>query len=81
MVFDFGVNMKISSLFLFLFPCLLYSQSYVKDHTGVKVGLTINLGSHINAVGVNFNAYYTDYFFNSMLEALFTFMVKAMETE
>ena len=76
MVFDFGVNMKISSLFLFLFPCLLYSQSYVKDHTGVKVGLTINLGSHINAVGVNFNAYYTDYFFQFNAGSTFYFYGK-----
>jgi hypothetical protein len=63
MVFEFNFNMKISSLFIFVFPFFLYSQSYIKDHTGMNAGVVLNFGSHINAIGLNLNAYYTDYFF------------------
>lgn len=55
--------MKKSLLFILLFPFFLHSQNYLRDHTGVKLGLMLNFGSHINAIGLNFNAYYTDYFF------------------
>lgn len=63
MVFEFSLRMKKSSLFIFLFPLFLYSQNYIKDHTGVNAGLVLNFGSHINAIGLNLNTYYTDYFF------------------
>ena len=55
--------MKKLFLLLLLWPFLAEGQNYLREHTGVTIGLTANFGSHINAVGINAGAYYTDYFF------------------
>lgn len=55
--------MKKGLIVIFFLPLLVFGQNYIKDHTGVKLGIALNLGSHINTVGLNLNAYYTDYFF------------------
>jgi hypothetical protein len=47
---------------ILLFPFALHGQDYFKDHFGGTVGLTVNFGTHINAVGINLKGYYTDYF-------------------
>ena len=63
MVFEFDCTMKKSSLLIIIFPFFLYSQNYIKEHIGVNAGIVLNFGSHINAIGLNLNTYYTDYFF------------------
>lgn len=60
-------------LIILCFPFVLNSQNYLKDHFGVNGGLVLNLGTHINAVGINFNAYYTDYFFQLNAGSTFYF--------
>lgn len=47
---------------ILLFPFALQGQNYFKDHFGGTVGLSLNFGTHINAVGLNIKGYYTDYF-------------------
>ncbi len=49
-------------LILLLFPFQSGAQSYTGTHAGVSLGLLVNFGSHVNSVGLNLKAYYTNYF-------------------
>ena len=55
--------MKKTLLMILFLPFLSIGQNYILDHTGAKLGVSLNFGSHINAIGLSLNAYYTDYFF------------------
>lgn len=48
-------------ILLFSFP--LHGQNYLRDHFGLSAGIALNFGSHINGIGLKFNGYYTDYFY------------------
>ena len=63
---------------ILLFPFALHGQDYFKDHFGGTVGLTVNFGTHINAVGINLKGYYTDYF--AQLNGTTTFYFFANKT-
>ncbi len=39
------------------------AQNYVSEHFGGSVGMVLNLGTHVNAVGLNLKGYYTESFF------------------
>jgi len=63
MFFDIFALMRLILIFLLVYPFTLKGQNYFKDHFGGSAGVVINLGSHANTVGLNLNAFYTDYFF------------------
>ncbi|MES2799596.1 MAG: polymorphic toxin type 23 domain-containing protein [Bacteroidota bacterium] len=48
-----------------MLPLLSSAQSYqsTDGHFGLSAGLVLNFGTHVNALGINLNAFYTDYFF------------------
>lgn len=54
---------KLLALFLFL-PLGLNAQTFQSNdgHFGANLGLVVNFGSHVNAIGLNLNGYYTNYF-------------------
>ena len=68
-IFQFGmffvifVTMRAIILLILLSPLHTKAQTYFENHFGGTVGLVINLGTHVNSVGVNLKGYYTDYFF------------------
>lgn len=41
------------------------AQSYIQSHTGASLGIVFNVGTHVNSIGLNAKAYYTDYFFQA----------------
>jgi len=61
-------------VFLILFSAFpVIGQSYFRDHFGGSIGLSITVGSHVNAVGINVNTYYTDHFYQVNLGTRFWF--------
>lgn len=38
-------------------------QNYFQNHFGGSAGIIFNVGSHVNALGINLKGYYSDYFF------------------
>ena len=63
MFFDIFAAMRKLLVILFFFPSLTFGQNYFLNHFGATTGIVLDFGSHINAVGINFKGYYTDYFF------------------
>lgn len=57
---------------MILVPSLLFGQTFSNERLGTSVGLILNLGTHINRVGVSVNAYYTDYFYQVNAGSIFT---------
>jgi hypothetical protein len=58
---------------VFLFPSFLFGQTFSNQKFGVSLGLTFNVGTHVNNIGINVNAYYTDYFYQFNLGQSLTF--------
>lgn len=51
-------------LFIILFSSSsLNAQSYFSEHFGGSIGVVLNMGTHVDAIGLNLKGYYTDYFF------------------
>lgn len=66
-----------SILLSFLFTSsFLNAQNYFPEHFGGSVGLVLNMGTHVDAVGINFKGYYTDYFFQVNAGSTFYFYSK-----
>lgn len=55
--------MRSTLLYLILLSSSIKAQSYVSEHFGGSVGVSINMGTHINSIGLNLKGYYTDYFY------------------
>ena len=55
--------MKILLVLFLIFSFNSSGQNYLKDHFGGRIGIYFNVGSHVNSIGLNVNAYYTDYFY------------------
>lgn len=62
-------------LLAIFFPSSLLGQTFSNKHFGFSLGLTFNVGTHVNNVGLNVNTYYTDYFYQFNLGQSFTFNV------
>jgi hypothetical protein len=62
---------KFILLAIFL-PSSLLGQTFSNKHFGISLGLTFNVGTHVNNVGINVNTYYTDYFYQFNLGQSFT---------
>jgi hypothetical protein len=60
-------------LLLVFVPSLLLGQTFSNERFGASLGLIVNLGTHINRVGVSVNTYYTDYFYQLNAGSIFTF--------
>lgn len=58
---------------VFLFPSFLFGQTFGSPKFGVSLGITMNVGTHVNNLGINVNAYYTDYFYQFNLGQSLTF--------
>ena len=53
-----------SIFLLFIFTCSFSNaQGYFSEHFGGTVGIVLNMGTHVDGIGLNMKAYYTDYFF------------------
>lgn len=54
----------------------VWGQNYTSTHLGWQLGIHLNIGTHINAVGIQTNLYYSDYFYqvnvSSHLKFVFT---------
>ena len=55
--------MRPSLVIILLFPFLSNGQTYFKDHFGASAGLVVNIGTHVNSIGLNLKGFYTDYFY------------------
>ncbi|MCH2230326.1 MAG: polymorphic toxin type 23 domain-containing protein [Crocinitomicaceae bacterium] len=55
--------MKIIVFIYAFFALSASAQDYFKDHFGATVGVSLNFGTHLTAIGLNLKGYYTDYFF------------------
>jgi len=58
-------------LFLPFIAFQSYGQSYFESHFGGTVGIVVNVGSHTNSMGVTFNGFYTDHFFQINTSSIF----------
>lgn len=72
MFFDIFVGMKKLIAFLLFVPSLSFGQTFSNQNFGASVGLLFNVGSHVNSVGINFNTYYHDYFYQVNAGTTFT---------
>jgi hypothetical protein len=53
-----------SIFLLFIFTCSFSNaQNYFSEHFGGTVGIVLNMGTHVDGIGLNIKGYYTDYFF------------------
>lgn len=48
-------------------------QNYFQSHFGGKIGLVLELGTHENSIGLELNAFYTDYFYQINVGNRFVF--------
>lgn len=55
----------------FLFFTAVHGQSYWRTHTGASLGIVFNVGTHVNSIGLNAKAFYTDYFFQANIGTTF----------
>ncbi len=63
MLFDHFRKVKMILILCILSSLYLHGQSFETSRFGGSIGVSINLGSHVRNVGLNFQAYYTDYFY------------------
>lgn len=69
--------MKIFIFTLVLIPSILLGQTFSTKNFGASVGLTFNVGTHINNIGLNVNTYYTAYFYQVNIGESLTFNVSS----
>lgn len=53
------------------------AQSYFSEHFGGSVGVVLNMGTHVDAIGINLKGFYTDYFFQLNAGSTFYFRPKS----
>lgn len=76
MFFDIFAAMRVLLTFFTLCPALLFAQNYFSAHFGAQLGLSLNIGSHVNSVGIRTQGYYSDYFFQVNAGTSFNFYVR-----
>lgn len=72
MFFVIFVIVKKYSVFLLFISSLTFGQTFSKQHFGASVGLLLNIGTHVNSIGVSVNTYYQDYFYQFNVGSTFT---------
>lgn len=77
MFFDIFAAMRILLTFFLLCPSLLFSQNYFAAHFGAQLGLSLNIGSHVNSIGIRAQGYYSESFFQVNGGTHFTFYTRA----
>jgi len=55
--------MKILIHIFFIVPFFNLAQTFSTDKFGASIGCVVNIGTHVTSVGLKFDAYYTDYFY------------------
>ncbi|MEY3235955.1 MAG: hypothetical protein RI883_56 [Bacteroidota bacterium] len=65
--------MKKIFLLLFLIPLYSFGQTFKADKFGLSVGLLINVGTHVNNIGISLNSYYQDHFYQINAGSTITF--------
>jgi hypothetical protein len=76
MFFDIFVAVK-NLLFILLFSALsARSQTFSNDKFGVSLGYVLNLGTHVDRMGLFINAYYHDHFYQVNAGTLLTLNLK-----
>lgn len=55
--------MRIILLSILLIFSQARAQNYVAEHFGGSIGVVLNMGTHVDAIGINLKSYYTDFFF------------------
>lgn len=63
MLFVIFVVMKKLFFSLLMLPLLLEGQTFSNQRFGVSAGVVLNVGTHVNSIGLTFNSYYHDYFY------------------
>ncbi len=63
MFFEHLCRMRILLISFLLISRSLSAQNYASEHFGGMVGVLLNMGTHVDAIGLNIKGYYTDYFF------------------
>ena len=63
MFFDIFVDVKKLLFILFLLPSAAQPQTFGGDRFGVSVGYVMNMGTHVNRMGLFLNTYYHDHFY------------------
>lgn len=69
--------MRMLFLSIFLLAGSANAQNYFSEHFGGSVGVVLNLGTHVDAVGINVKGYYTDYFVQLNTGTTFSFHPKS----
>lgn len=65
--------MKKIFFLLFLTPFSSFEQTFKAEKVGMSIGILFNVGAHVNSVGIAFNGYYHDYFYQINAGSTFTF--------
>jgi hypothetical protein len=54
---------RIIPVIILLFPLLLRGQTYASKHFGASIGMNLRFGTHRNSIGLIFNTYYVQNYF------------------
>jgi hypothetical protein len=73
MFFVIAVSMKKIILPLLLLPLISIGQTFSGQKVGASIGLLLNIGTHVNSVGVSFKANYHDFFYQLNAGTTMTF--------
>ena len=65
--------MKKIFLLLFLIPFSSFEQTFKAEKVGISIGILFNVGTQVKNVGISFNSYYHDYFYQINAGSTFTF--------
>jgi hypothetical protein len=58
---------------VFLFPIYSFEQTFKAERFGMSVGLLLNVGTHVNTIGITLNSYYQDFFYQVNAGSSFTY--------
>lgn len=65
--------MKKLFFYLMFIPLLVKGQTFYDQRFGVSTGIVLNVGTHVNSIGVKINGYYHDYFYQVNAGSSLTF--------
>lgn len=58
---------------MLLFPIYSFEQTFKAERFGMSVGLLLNVGTHVNTIGISLNSYYQDFFYQVNAGSSFTY--------